>query len=91
MDGPQSVRGLSEVPSEGLVGKQNPELHAHFPDRFTTARTHKAADVVINSVVFRSSGQQLTTVGRYTEMASRFTEPILLALALLAVRGRVKR
>jgi uncharacterized protein YjbI with pentapeptide repeats len=89
--------GLPDTPakpypsSAGVIGKQNPQLHAEFPDRFTTARTHKAADVVINSVVFRSSGQHLTTAGRYTEMASRLIEPILLALALLAVRGRVKR
>ncbi|WP_386447909.1 pentapeptide repeat-containing protein [Streptomyces ovatisporus] len=89
--------GLPDTPAQpyppgaGVIGKQNPRLHADFPDRFTTARAQKAADVVINSVVFRSSGQSLTTVGRYTEMASRFTEPILLALALLAVRGRVKR
>jgi uncharacterized protein YjbI with pentapeptide repeats len=78
-------------PGAGVIGKQDPELHADFPGRFTTARTQRAADVVINSVVFRSSGQHLTSIGRYTEMASRFTEPILLALALLAIRGRVKR
>ncbi|ASQ93361.1 pentapeptide repeat-containing protein [Streptomyces sp. 11-1-2] len=78
-------------PGAGVIGKQDPRLHAAFPDRFTGARAHKAADVVINSVVFRSSGQDLTTAGRYTEMASRLAEPVLLALALLAVRGRVKR
>jgi hypothetical protein len=78
-------------PAAGVIGKQNPRLQADFADRFTGARAHKAADVVVNSVVFRSSGQALTTTGRYTEMASRLTEPILLALALLAVRGRVKR
>ncbi|MCM2416101.1 pentapeptide repeat-containing protein [Streptomyces sp. RKAG290] len=47
--------------------------------------------VVINSVVFRSSGQDLTTAGTYTEMASLLVEPALLGLAVLAVRGRVKR
>ncbi|WP_345744338.1 hypothetical protein [Streptomyces sp. ODS28] len=78
-------------PGAGVIGHQDPRLHARFPDRFTATRAHQAADVVVNSVVFRSSGRDLTTAGRYTEMASRFTEPILLALALLAVRGRVKR
>ncbi|MGP3974421.1 pentapeptide repeat-containing protein [Streptomyces sp. 8N114] len=78
-------------PGAGVIGRQNPQVHAAFPDRFTGARAQKAVDVVINSVVFRSSGQDLTTAGRYTEMASRFAEPVLLALALLAVRGRVKR
>jgi uncharacterized protein YjbI with pentapeptide repeats len=59
--------------------------------RLTTERFEKGLRVVINSVVFRSSGQDLTTTGTYTEMASRFTEPILLGLALLAIRARVKR
>ncbi|WP_052850005.1 pentapeptide repeat-containing protein [Streptomyces avicenniae] len=60
-------------------------------DRLTTARFEKALRVVINSTVFRSSGQNLTTAGTYTEMASRLTEPLLLGLAVLAVRGRIKR
>ncbi|WP_406335645.1 hypothetical protein [Streptomyces sp. NBC_00203] len=45
----------------------------------------------MNSVIFRSSGQDLATAGTYTEMASRHFEPVLLGLAVLAVRGRVKR
>lgn len=89
--------GLPDTPAEpyppgaGVIGKQDPGLHAAFAERFTGARAQKAADVVVNSVVFRSSGQDLTTAGRYTEMASRFTEPVLLGLAALAIRGRVKR
>ncbi|MFE6410119.1 pentapeptide repeat-containing protein [Streptomyces sp. NPDC057837] len=60
-------------------------------ERATTERFEKALRVVINSVVFRSSGQDLTTAGTYTEMTSRLAEPILLGLAVLAVRSRVKR
>ncbi|MFC9228939.1 hypothetical protein ACFTZI_08235 [Streptomyces decoyicus] len=45
----------------------------------------------VNSVVFRSSGQNLTTVGTYSEMAARLGEPVLLGLAVLAIRNRVKR
>ncbi|MFE0102507.1 pentapeptide repeat-containing protein [Streptomyces sp. NPDC059009] len=60
-------------------------------DRFTTQRFEKALKVTLNSVVFRSSGQNLTTAGDYIEMGSRFTEPILLGLGALAIRGRVKR
>ncbi|MFD3922844.1 pentapeptide repeat-containing protein [Streptomyces sp. NPDC058595] len=60
-------------------------------DRFTGERFEKALTVTLNSVVFRSSGQDLTTTGTYTEMASRVTEPVLLGLAVLAVRNRVKR
>jgi hypothetical protein len=60
-------------------------------ERVTTERGEKALRVVINSVIFRSSGQDLTTTGTYTEMASRLAEPGLLGLAILAVRSRVKR
>jgi hypothetical protein len=59
--------------------------------RVTTGRFEKALRVVINSVVFCSSGQGLTTVGTYTEMSSRLVEPVLAGLAVLAVRSRVKR
>ncbi len=60
-------------------------------DRFTGKRFEKALNVTLNSVVFRSSNNDLTTVGTYIEMASRVTEPVLLGLAVLAVRNRVKR
>jgi hypothetical protein len=46
---------------------------------------------MLNSVVFRSTGQDLTTAGTYIEMVSRVSEPVLLGLAILAVRNRVKR
>ncbi|MFD6552610.1 pentapeptide repeat-containing protein [Streptomyces sp. NPDC058398] len=59
--------------------------------RLTGERFDKALNVTLNSVVFRSADQDLTTVGTYIEMTSRITEPILLGLALLAVRNRVKR
>ncbi|MFD5427717.1 pentapeptide repeat-containing protein [Streptomyces sp. NPDC127084] len=62
-----------------------------WADRVTTERFEKSLRITINSVIFRSSGQDLTTVGTYTEMSSRFVEPVLLGLAVLAVRGRVKR
>jgi hypothetical protein len=60
-------------------------------DRFTGERFDKALNVTLNSVVFRSSGQDLTTSGTCIEMASRVTEPVLLGLAILAVRNRAKR
>ncbi|MEU0390052.1 pentapeptide repeat-containing protein [Streptomyces chartreusis] len=60
-------------------------------NRFTGERFEKALNVTLNSVVFRSSGQDLTTTGTHIEMVSRLTEPILLGLAVLAVRNRVKR
>ncbi|MFD7409016.1 pentapeptide repeat-containing protein [Streptomyces sp. NPDC059866] len=65
--------------------------HGPYAQRMSTVRFEKSMRVVINSVVFRSSGQDLTTAGTYTEMASRLVEPALLGLAVLAVRSRVKR
>ncbi|MEU6994030.1 pentapeptide repeat-containing protein [Streptomyces sp. NPDC046465] len=65
---------------------ENPTGH-----RFTAKRFDKALRVTLNSVVFRSSGQDMTTTGEYVEMASRFAEPVLLGLGALAIRGRLKR
>ncbi|MEU9106372.1 pentapeptide repeat-containing protein [Streptomyces xanthophaeus] len=67
------------------------ETSGPYAARLSTERFEKSLRVVVNSVVFRASGRQLTTAGTYTEMASRITGPILLGLTLLAVRGRVKR
>ncbi|MFG3254641.1 pentapeptide repeat-containing protein [Streptomyces sp. NPDC048172] len=89
--------GLPDTPgrpypaSSGVVGTQAPTLHRPFADRFTAARAERAADVVLNSVVFRASGQQLTLPGRYVEKTARFAEPTLIGLAALAIRGRLKR
>ncbi|MEU6390167.1 pentapeptide repeat-containing protein [Streptomyces sp. NPDC046939] len=60
-------------------------------DRFSWDRAKEAGLTTINSVVFRSAGQDLTLAGTFIEMTSRVVEPILLGLTLLAVRGRVKR
>ncbi|MET7386874.1 pentapeptide repeat-containing protein [Streptomyces sp. NPDC005529] len=59
--------------------------------RVTSQRLDRSLRVVINSVVFRSSSQDLTVVGTYAEMLSRIVEPALLGLAVLAARNRVKR
>ncbi|MDX2291814.1 MULTISPECIES: pentapeptide repeat-containing protein [Streptomyces] len=72
-----------------VIDKQDPKNPTR--DRFTSKRFDKALSVTLNSVVFRSSGQDLTTTGTYIEMTSRILEPALLALAVLAVRGRIKR
>ncbi|MFF6955411.1 pentapeptide repeat-containing protein [Streptomyces sp. NPDC008317] len=62
-----------------------------WPPQLTSDRWEKSLRVVVNSVIFRSSSDDLTTFGTYTEMASRIAEPVLLGLAVLAIRGRVKR
>ncbi|MFD7533220.1 pentapeptide repeat-containing protein [Streptomyces sp. NPDC059849] len=68
-----------------------PGLTEPLTERFTGERVEKSVQVVLNSVIFRASGQSLTTAGTYIEMTSRLVEPGFLALALLAVRGRLKR
>ncbi|SDM76980.1 Pentapeptide repeat-containing protein [Streptomyces sp. cf386] len=71
------------------IGKDEP--HNPAGHRFTGERFEKALNVTLNSVVFRSADQDLTTAGTYIEMASRLAEPVLLGLAVLAIRNRVKR
>lgn len=92
---PQQV-ATGAVPAGGrkvtlVVDKEDPRLTLPVADRFTVDRFDKSMQVVLNSVAFRTSGQDLTTWGTYTEMVSRFTEPALLALAVLAMRSRIKR
>ncbi|MGW2183960.1 pentapeptide repeat-containing protein [Streptomyces sp. NPDC001732] len=87
--------------STGTLSGQHITLTTETPDpvnptgplheRVSTDRFEKSLRVVVNSVIFRSSGQNLTTTGTYTEMVSRLAEPVLLGLAILAIRGRVKR
>ncbi len=92
-DSPKQEAAGTVPPGGGTVtltiGKADPQNPTG--DRFTGERFEKALNVTLNSVVFRSSGQDLTTTGTYTEMASRLVEPVLLGLAVLAVRNRVKR
>ncbi|WP_456302132.1 pentapeptide repeat-containing protein [Streptomyces globisporus] len=82
------------VPAGG--GKVTFEIDKNDPqnptsNRFSGERFEKALNVTLNSVVFRSSEQDMTTAGTYIEMTSRLTEPVLLGLAVLALRNRVKR
>jgi hypothetical protein len=69
----------------------DPALQGGWPQRMTWSRAEKATRVVVNSVVLRSSGQNLTTFGTYIEMVSRLLETTLLRLGVLAIRGRIKR
>jgi hypothetical protein len=57
------------------IGKDHPRNPAG--NRFTGERVEQAFDVTLDSVVFCSAGQALTTAGTCTEMASRLAEPVL--------------
>ncbi|GAB3644774.1 pentapeptide repeat-containing protein [Streptomyces sparsus] len=87
--GRQVATGQEIVLTTDTLAPVNPT--GPLAERVSSERFEKSLRVVINSVVFRSSGQDLTTTGTYTEMASRLAEPVLLALAVLAIRSRVKR
>ncbi|MFF7283021.1 pentapeptide repeat-containing protein [Streptomyces griseorubiginosus] len=90
----QTATGIVSNPgSETTLVIEVPKQHLTLPfdERWTLNRLERSSRVVVNSVMFRSSGQGLTALGIWIEMVSRFTEPILLGLAILAIRGRVKR
>jgi hypothetical protein len=55
------------------------------------ARVSTATVVAVEGAVFRASEQQLTYRGRLIQATVRFVGPLLLALAVLSIRGRVKR
>lgn len=61
------------------------------PIAWTWGRVDQALRVGMSAVVFRDAGQALTSAGQWTVMVARFAGPVLLALAVLAVRARVKR
>lgn len=59
--------------------------------RWTADRAGKAVQLALGSVVFRDTAQKLTATGTWTIMVGRFLGPVLLALAVLAIRARIKR
>lgn len=68
-----------------------PSLLPPADRRLTLDRVERAARVATGSVLFRDTDQQLTTAGRWTVNSGRLLGPLLIALAALAVRARVKR
>ncbi|WNV84750.1 pentapeptide repeat-containing protein [Umezawaea sp. Da 62-37] len=59
--------------------------------RWTTDRLERATRIAVGSIVLRDTDLQLTSTGRWTVNTGRALGPLLLALAALAVRARVKR
>jgi hypothetical protein len=80
-----SATGSPPVQRDTLNLPGTPPIPAGaLADRVTDAgRIERAARTAIGAVVFRDTGQQLTTPGRYPEMAGRLLGPVVLALALL--------
>ncbi|MFF0205848.1 pentapeptide repeat-containing protein [Streptomyces sp. NPDC005017] len=91
---PPKQTATGTVPSHGgrvtlEIDKDDPRNPTGNP--FSGERFEKALNITLNSVVFRSTGQDLTTAGTYIEMTARLTEPVLLGLAILGIRNRLKR
>ena len=84
---PVSGGGQQTLTTTSDVAPQLPPGSA----RWTWDRVDSSARIALGAVVFRDAGQKLTTSGVWTVMVARFVGPILLALAALAVRARVKR
>nr|WP_255310722.1 pentapeptide repeat-containing protein [Streptomyces viridosporus] len=91
---PSLVSEVKHPSAEAVVITDREDLEppsGPLRDRLTATRLDKSVEVVLNSAIFRTSGQNLTTIGRYTEMTARIVNPALLGLAILAVRNRIKR
>jgi hypothetical protein len=88
-----SITGVPPAQRVNLPAQSTPAMPTGpLLDRLTSAgRIERAARTALGAVVFRDTGQQLTTPGRYIEMAGRLLGPVLLALTLLSIRNRVKR
>ncbi|MCO1575132.1 pentapeptide repeat-containing protein [Crossiella sp. SN42] len=95
--GLQQVTGTitAEVAERGqqvtLEVKPAPATPPPPEQRWTADRMDKAIRIALGSVVFRDADQRLTPAGVWTVMAGRALGPLLLALAALAIRARVKR
>ncbi len=99
--------GLAPAPREHIVGvvtttpshpgQISATLSTSTPrlppaaQRWTAQRTRIAPQVTIDSILFRSTSEPLTTTGIWSTMVARILGPILLALAVLSIRNRVKR
>jgi len=74
-------QSIQLIPS-AVISDKPPSL----PTRLGTASL-----VALEGAVFRSSDQELTYRGRIIQTILRFFGPVLLGLALLSIRARVKR
>jgi uncharacterized protein YjbI with pentapeptide repeats len=99
-----AVAGFAPAPSSsplaatitGTPPKQHVQFTAQPPPAMTAQqplsdRLGTAAVVAVEGAVFRTSEQELTYKGRLIQATLRFAGPVLLGLALLSIRGRVKR
>jgi hypothetical protein len=90
----QNPSTVGSILTNGQVTLRSVDVSATLPPwnaRLTSARTAESIPVVLDAVIFRTTDTDLTSTGNYIDMAARLLEPSLVALAVLAIRGRVKR
>ncbi|WNV83716.1 pentapeptide repeat-containing protein [Umezawaea sp. Da 62-37] len=86
-----TVRSSSGQSQQVIIEISAPTKLPPVDQRWTAERVDKAARIALGSVVFRDTDQKLTTAGLWMLMVGRALGPLLLALAALAIRARVKR
>ncbi|GAA3010662.1 hypothetical protein GCM10010483_64680 [Actinokineospora diospyrosa] len=88
---PQRITGAVQPTATVLTVAEQQTNLPPGGQRWTLARTEKALQLATGAVAFRDAGQKLTPVGTWTVTSARLGGPLLLALAALAIRARVKR
>lgn len=87
----QQVTGAIQPGQATLVVSEPPPVLPPASQRWTLARSERAMQISIGAIVFRDVEQKLTSTGTWTVTVARIAGPLLLALAVLAIRARVKR
>jgi len=95
----QQMTGTVQAPPGGLGVPQQitldvlatPPLLPPADQRWTSERTSRALRVMTGVVSFRDTEPRLTTAGTWTVIAGRLFGPLLVLLAALAIRARLKR
>jgi uncharacterized protein YjbI with pentapeptide repeats len=84
---------VSQVDGRTVLAETTPNLALTLPfsERITGPRASHAGLIVFNAVIFRAPDTALTSIGIWIDIGSRILEPALLALAIIAARGRVHR
>lgn len=88
---PQRISGTVQTGQAALTVVEPPAVLPPAGQRWTAARAERAVQIALGALVFRDAGQRLTPAGTWIVMVARIGGPLLLALAVLAVRARVKR
>jgi uncharacterized protein YjbI with pentapeptide repeats len=73
------------------VLSEQPSYLPPLNQRWTIERGQQAFRITLGAIAFRDASQRLTTAGEWVTTTARIFGPVLLALAFLAIRGRVKR